>query len=222
MIGKMNAEHWYLYITEPATQLTPPLTPQNETIDGVTNSDLLEMPGNSSESTPTQITGEVNQDETLEILMTDLDVDNAKQFYQEHAAEIAASKSRSALGKVRNNMIEALGSINEESDDSTYDVFEQTSSDHGSINGSLKPEALESTEGHALGAIVSDSCGLSDIYPTSRYPDARIDAFLFAPCGFSANGVIPAPIYADGDNAVDGACSSSRSTHYFTVHVTPE
>ncbi|KAI6911343.1 S-adenosylmethionine decarboxylase proenzyme, partial [Hortaea werneckii] len=28
MIGKMNGEHWYLYITGPGTQLTPPATPE--------------------------------------------------------------------------------------------------------------------------------------------------------------------------------------------------
>jgi S-adenosylmethionine decarboxylase len=71
------------------------------------------------------------------------------------------------------------------------------------------PEEL-TTEGHALGTVVSESCGLSDVYPISRYPDARVDAYLFTPCGFSANGVIPAPDQA------------GTATHYFTVHVTPE
>jgi S-adenosylmethionine decarboxylase len=37
-----------------------------------------------------------------------------------------------------------------------------------------------------------------------------VDAYLFTPCGFSANGVIPAPDQA------------GTATHYFTVHVTPE
>ncbi|KFY42812.1 hypothetical protein V495_04329, partial [Pseudogymnoascus sp. VKM F-4514 (FW-929)] len=58
----------------------------------------------------------------------------------------------------------------------------------------------------------SESCGLSALYPASRYPDARVDAYLFTPCGFSANGVIPAP----------EAPGVGPSTHYFTVHVTPE
>ncbi|CRK34731.1 hypothetical protein BN1723_018556, partial [Verticillium longisporum] len=61
-----------------------------------------------------------------------------------------------------------------------------------------------------------EACGLSNVYPTSRYPDARVDAYLFSPCGFSANGVVPA---APQGNAEDG---KSSSIHYFTVHVTPE
>lgn len=69
------------------------------------------------------------------------------------------------------------------------------------------------TEGHALGTVVSETCGLSEVYPISKHPDARLDAYLFTPCGFSANGVIPAPSTDDGGSA---------TTHYFTVHVTPE
>lgn len=42
-----------------------------------------------------------------------------------------------------------------------------------------------------------------------QYPDSRIDAYLFTPCGFSANAVVPAP-------------EGKTGTHYFTVHVTPE
>jgi S-adenosylmethionine decarboxylase len=97
--------------------------------------------------------------------------------------------------------------------DEAFDVFSNTSSDN---NGGYTPdddvgfpEEL-STEGHALGTVVSEVCGLSDVYPSSRYPDARVDAYLFTPCGFSANGVIPAPDQA------------GTATHYFTVHVTPE
>ena len=43
-----------------------------------------------------------------------------------------------------------------------------------------------STEGHTLGGIVADCCGLTDLYPSHKYPDARVDAYLFTPCGFSA------------------------------------
>ncbi|QSS58267.1 S-adenosylmethionine decarboxylase proenzyme [Histoplasma capsulatum] len=80
---------------------------------------------------------------------------------------------------------------------------------------SLPPELT--TEGHGLGTVVAESCGLSDIYPTSKYPGARVDAYLFTPCGFSANGVVPAP--PSDTNATSKPASGS---HYFTVHVTPE
>ena len=37
-------------------------------------------------------------DETLEILMTDLDEDNARQFYLEHASAIAQANTKCADG----------------------------------------------------------------------------------------------------------------------------
>lgn len=192
MIGKMNGEHWYLYLTEPHTMLTPPASPSHSDSPTDTETKLLSL--------PTAIPGVKHgsvceaEDETLEVLMTDLDEENAKQFYLEHASAVAESQYRGTRS----------GS------DSLVDVFSNTSSENGEFASDEEsyPEEL-TTEGHALGTVVSDSCGLSDVYPKSRYPDSRIDAYLFTPCGFSANAVIPAP-------------EGETGTHYFTVHVTPE
>jgi S-adenosylmethionine decarboxylase len=191
MIGKMNGEHWYLYLTEPHTMLTPPASPSQSDGSVETETKVLSFPpaisgvkqGGMCEA----------EDETLELLMTDLDEENAKQFYLENASAVAERQYRGAHS----------GS------DDLIDVFSNTSSDgEFASDEEAYPEEL-TTEGHALGTVVSDSCGLSDVYPKSKYPDARIDAYLFTPCGFSANAVIPAP---EGESG----------THYFTVHVTPE
>ncbi|KAI1952623.1 spermidine resistance protein [Ophidiomyces ophidiicola] len=189
MIGKMNGEHWYLYLTEPFTSLTPPTTPSHET-----SIKTLSLPdGMNGAKLSDNERGET--DETLEILMTDLDETNAKQFYLDHASAVAEDRYRSHH---RNN-------------EQYLDVFSNNSSDNSDIDSDAEqslPSELTS-EGHALGTVVSESCGLSNVYPTSKYPDSRIDAYLFTPCGFSANGVIPSP-------------NDKSSTHYFTVHVTPE
>ncbi|KAN0078674.1 S-adenosylmethionine decarboxylase [Elaphomyces granulatus] len=188
MIGKMNGEHWYLYLTEPHTMLTLPASHRQETRTRILNLPDFAIKKSGSEKCE-------DHDETLEILMTDLDVENAKQFYLDHA---------SAVAEIRHCAFE------QENDDQ-FDVFSNTSSDMsdpGSDCDNILPSE-PTTEGHALGTVVSESCGLADVYPISKYPDSRIDAYLFTPCGFSANGVIPAP---------DGV----SGTHYFTVHVTPE
>ncbi|KAF2728166.1 S-adenosylmethionine decarboxylase [Polyplosphaeria fusca] len=233
MIGKMNGEHWYLYITGPDTRLTPPPSPDRE---------FLELPetetkylGHPRRLLPEQAT-DAEDDETLELLMTDLDEKNARQFYLEDASAVAEGRFFQKAREARKNAVQALGAIPEENCESlagttplnsanntrphsegSFDVFEQTSSDHSGFNSDEDelafPEEL-TTEGHTLGTVVSETCGLADVYPTSRYPDARIDAYLFTPCGFSANGVVPAP----GGNASQGC----DATHYFTVHVTPE
>lgn len=190
MIGKMNGEHWYLYLTEPHTTLTPPASPVS-TEDSEPDTKQLNMPSHlHTDKTAKVYEGE---DETLEILMTDLDEDNARQFYLEDASSVAETQYQ----------------YTREHDDAV-DVFSNASSDTGDmvLEDQNYPTEL-TTEGHALGSVVSESCGLSSIYPKSQYPGARIDAYQFTPCGFSANGVIPAP--EDG-----------QGTHYFTVHVTPE
>jgi S-adenosylmethionine decarboxylase len=235
MIGKMNGEHWYLYITGPDTQLTPPPSPGTESPEiPETETKFVTHP---QRMLPEQATDE-EEDETLEVLMTDLDEKNARQFYLEDASAVAEGRYIQKAREARKSAIQSLGSIPEEkceslggstmintstaptqvSDDS-FDVFEQTSSDHSGLNSNEEltfPEEL-TTEGHTLGTVVSEGCGLADVYPTSKYPDARIDAYLFTPCGFSANGVIPAP-----GGAPVGSKKGSDATHYFTVHVTPE
>lgn len=228
MIGKMNGEHWYLYITGPDTHLTPPQTPDREVVE--TETKYVAHP---QYMMPEMATNEEG-DETLEVLMTDLDEKNARQFYLEDASAVAEGRYLQKAREARKNAIQSLGTISEEgceslggstmlntstanthTSDDSFDVFEQTSTDHSDEELTF-PEEL-TTEGHTLGTVVSEACGLADVYPTSKYPDARIDAYLFTPCGFSANGVIPAP-----GGAPVGSKKGSDATHYFTVHVTPE
>jgi S-adenosylmethionine decarboxylase len=186
MIGKMNGEHWYLYLTEPFTMLTPPASPQSMESPGVeTETKVIDLPSSLVTDRAAKVCE--GEDETLEVLMTDLDEDNARQFYLEDASAVAAARTKNV--KIADPV----------------DVFDNVSE---SSDLEVSTEAL-SSEGHTLGTAVSDTCGLSNIYPKEKYPDARIDAYQFEPCGFSANGVIPAP-------------AGEKGTHYFTVHVTPE
>ena len=228
MIGKMNGEHWYLYLTEPNTILTPPATPER----AETETRLLDLPASRTAITNCCGLDEDEEDETLEVLMTDLEPENAKQFYLDHASAVAEGQYWEEAHKARKDAKEHLGDLSSSSpsnfqgwnangfsctfdSDDTLDIFSNTSalSTPPDLPVSMSetftvPDEL-STEGHALGTVVSKTCGLADVYPAVKYPDARIDAYLFTPCGFSANGVIPAP-------------SGRNATHYFTVHVTPE
>lgn len=199
LVGKMNGDHWYLYITTPDTEITPPRTPNSEK-ESSSPTRPAKIPTGLMSSFPQIHTGEDYQDETLEILMTDLDVENAKQFYLSHASAVARER------------VPAL--------DDTVDVFNNGAGPDGLQAPMTDIEQL-TTEGHALGTVVSDACGLSEVYPSSKYPDARIDAYLFSPCGFSANAVIPAPVHADAE-VNDDVKKTAGVAHYFTVHVTPE
>ena len=215
MVGKMNGDHWYLYITSPTAPLTPPRTPVSEK-----NSNLSPTRMSSTSKIPTGIVAvngdaiEDEHDETLEILMTDLDQENAKQFYLSHAAALANETTPAKANEARRDAHESLDIVKDSNADATFDVF-----GNGEDAERVLAESL-TTEGHALGTVISDTCGLSGVYPPSIYPDAKIDAYLFTPCGLSANGVIPAPV---APSAADVPSKpASKAAHYFTVHVTPE
>ncbi|KAK2054767.1 adenosylmethionine decarboxylase [Colletotrichum caudatum] len=215
MVGKMNGDHWYLYITTPNKTLTPPRTPEEK--EAVLGS-ACKIPTGSVASFSSGI--EERCDETLEILMTDLDPENAKQFYLSHASAVATDKSRLPQTQAaRDSAHQSLGDMSqvpEKSCDEHVDVFDNTCGSDINEGDRAATEAL-TTEGHAIGTVVSETCGLSSVYPTSKYPGARVDAYLFSPCGFSANGVIPAIV--DDEDVPN---SERNAAHYFTVHVTPE
>jgi S-adenosylmethionine decarboxylase len=196
MVGKMNGDHWYLYITSPNQTLTPPRTPESEA-NGASNLDMA-----------------IGNDETLEILMTDIDPEKAKQFYLSHASAVACDKLAVEAHNAREEARGSLGGLS--ATEPEVDVFSNGADMELDDQEIDKTEEL-TTEGHALGTVVSENCGLSDVYPKSVFPDARVDAYLFSPCGFSANGVVPAPPSADGDTS-----NAAAAGHYFTVHITPE
>ena len=202
MIGKMNGEHWYLYITGPRTNPTPSIVPQTLQPD-VQHVDA--------------------GDETLEILMTDLEESNGQKFYADNAAALAETRTHHAY-EAHKGAVEHLGGALQQdepghtvtdtpTDDSQSDVLAPPRVGNGprpDTNGEALSTPEKSTaQGHTLGSIVTETCGLADIYPQSEWPDARIDSYLFSPCGYSANGVVPQP-------------GGGSTTHYWTVHVTPE
>ncbi|KAJ9139356.1 Adenosylmethionine decarboxylase [Pleurostoma richardsiae] len=225
LVGKMNGDHWYLYITTPSAVSTPPRTPSGEKTSA-NNSPTRNCKIPTGLLSPFHSGGEDdNNDETLEILMTDLDPENAKQFYLSHASAVARDRVPGTAQGARRDAANHLGEISDaqevsssvgslpDTSDETFDVFSNGGTD--GVHTPMTETEVQTTEGHALGTVVSENCGLNDVYPTSKYPDAKIDAYLFTPCGFSANAVIPAP-------PADGAADISSAAHYFTVHVTPE
>lgn len=222
MVGRMNADHWYLYMTSPTSApLTPPLTPRSS--NGGSPSRSSKIPTGIVSTFSGALGVEGHADETLEILMMDLDPELAKQFYLDQASAVASQRVPAQAREARRIAHDSLGDLNGQASaadtDSNVDVFAKCgeSDVSGEPAADADPASIEAltTEGHALGTVVSDTCGLSQVYPPSVYPDTRIDAYLFSPCGFSANGVIPA-LSADAE---DGG---NKTAHYFTVHVTPE
>lgn len=211
MVGKVNGDHWYLYLTLPNTSFLKPCTTGN-TIENKNQSNLLLLDS----------LGYDNNDETVEILMTDLDQENAKKFYVDYASTVATSNtSKDAHEKKEtlNNLKGSHGHIKstEQLNKIEFSMSQENKkrNQHSQLlqNGFLTPpkETLDDSEiahGHTLGTVVTEKCGLLDLFPLSEYPNARVDSHLFSPCGLSVNGIFP---------TID-----DTSAYYFTVHVTPE
>ncbi|CAG8796293.1 2425_t:CDS:2, partial [Cetraspora pellucida] len=124
-VGRVNGDHWFLYLT----------SPQNDIISDNDNiSSRLDV------NVEDQCATNDLDDQTVEVLMTELSPKKMKKFY-----------------------------------------CNNTDNDSG-------------TEG---GARVDRETGLKNLYPS-----AKLDSFLFKPCGYSANGLL--------------------EDSYFTIHVTPE
>lgn len=227
MIGKMNGEHWYLYFAAPNTNLTPPTTPEANGLrsSGIGSKTSLNKDSKSSRSFYKSSANK--QDYTLEILMTDLDEDKSAKFWLNKAVSLARKRRQNPeaeafrlatechdapLAQAKNG-----GHKNNHNELLTRERRNSLQSLPVSANVLPDAEFLQladdlTTEGHALGQLITEASGLADIYPRARYPDAKIDSYLFDPCGFSANGVVP---------TTDGSTGASE-THYFTIHVTPE
>jgi S-adenosylmethionine decarboxylase len=205
MVGKMNGDHWYLYMTDPATR--PPSS--RSSLSGSPPPRLRKMRTGTLDDTGRPDLSEVehqqHHDETLEILMTDLDPENAKKFF--FSQEVCDSDAVQAMINPRNAA---------DGDDDDAGVFANADSDLHPSSAAAAPAHL--SEGHAMGNVMTEACGLAGIFPKDVFPDASIDSYVFTPCGYSANGLVPPP----PAEAVAQPTAAAAPGQYWTVHVTPE
>jgi S-adenosylmethionine decarboxylase len=78
-------------------------------------------------------------------------------------------------------------------------------------------------------AQLSDELGISEIFPKEG---TELDAWTFSPCGYSANALVrwgkdagggaSADVHADGNNGPSGVEDEKTGEGYYTIHVTPE
>lgn len=155
-VGKVNGDHWLLYVTTPTiggtapiSSKAPPLThvESNEAIQLLPSSDLPET--------------SLSQDYTIEILMSDLSREAREPFF--------------------------------------------FSAPPSPVDGASS-ETLPSITGQTLSAAL----GITDIFPPHL---TTLDAYAFAPCGYSCNALL---------KWGDAVTEVGAGEGYYTIHVTPE
>ncbi|GAA5941293.1 adenosylmethionine decarboxylase SPE2 [Sporobolomyces koalae] len=163
-VGRMNGDHWLLYITPPRDDVLLPhalessnsLPPSNpKTPLSSLSTSLSTTPSALPPTSPRKATISLppatrtftqheKPDQTLEILMTQMSPRACRKFYHPSS----------------------------------------TPADPVPYTTPLLASSSGAGDAHELGAILSDELGL-----TAILPGATLDSFLFAPCGFSQNAV---------------------------------
>lgn len=137
LVGSLTGDHWHLYTTEPNLNLPCSNGPQED------------------------------NDQTLEVLMTDLDPKAASKFFtKRHAGDLKLNYQHDVCGM---SDVEDSGSSGSDSD-------QDSTSSHD--------------PGHDLGAIVTKHSGIDRIYENVDSSLQTIDSFGFTPCGYSCNAFI--------------------------------
>ncbi|GAA5844121.1 hypothetical protein JCM11251_001825 [Rhodosporidiobolus azoricus] len=165
-VGRMNGDHWLLYITPPRDDVLLPhalessisMQPAKPDTSLTNLSASLEtkpshafpphLVSRPSASEVPRLVPSSRSDQTLEIMMTQLSPSACAKFY--HPSTPLSSSYTTPLP-----------------------------ADHPLVTGSEGDG-----DAHALGAQLSSDIGL-----TAILPGATLDSFLFAPCGFSQNAV---------------------------------
>lgn len=166
-VGRMNGDHWLLYLTPPADNVLLPnalasasaVQPANPSTPLASLSASLaaapklrstpssvSVPRNPSLPTPSR------PDQTLEILMTGLSPAACASFY--HPS-------------------------------SPFPFSLEGKPPKESYTSPLYPSDARDADAHALGTQLADRLGL-----TNLLPEATTDSFLFSPCGYSSNSVL--------------------------------
>jgi S-adenosylmethionine decarboxylase len=150
-IGPMNGDHWFLYMFSQVQQqvLANGTTPEEDF-----------------------------EDETLELLMTELDADKAQQFYKSTLAETE--------------------------EQAMQDMMQSTTLTKHEEQQLPGADQEEPSVGHVYGTICAKQSGLQQI--CCRKPTSVMDSFVFDPLGYSAN-MVEGPSYATIHITPEPECS---------------
>ncbi|CAG8553510.1 11343_t:CDS:2 [Ambispora leptoticha] len=178
IVGRINGDHWNLYLTSPQDDvlldhkyqhLTPAITTTTTTSRTPSPHHIPEPPVIDTHPPSTFLS------------------DSEKELEQDTLSPTTIKAIMTTASEFQDQTIEILMTNLEKS---SVQKFYQSNS--------KKENGDDDNEGGAKsGARINRESGIADLYP-----EAKLDSFLFTPCGYSANALL--------------------DENYFTVHVTPE
>ncbi|GAA5883058.1 hypothetical protein JCM16303_006814 [Sporobolomyces ruberrimus] len=192
-VGRMNGDHWLLYITPPRDDvLLPHALESSASLPPSNPKTALSSLSTSLSTTPSALPPISPRKGTVSLPSFE---GTSTSTSAPAPPRRPISPPRSPCPSLPDQTLEIL--MTQLSPSACQKFYHPSSTPSAPVAYTSPLLSTETGDAHSLGSQLSDDLGL-----TAILPGATLDSFLFAPCGFSQNAV--------------------RGDRYATVHVTPE
>ncbi|KAF9975942.1 spermidine resistance protein [Actinomortierella ambigua] len=204
-VGKVNGDHWCLYLTAPQDDCLSHITSRRNSVDqedaqaaaALAHAQAAAASASAAEADAiAQATGHPQQPLSIQT-----DRRGSVTNYDDSPIDSPSSSSASSPSLASSSSSFSMSSTASSSASYLFPSHDQTVE---ILMTNLNPEAMkrfyqqpDDVPGTVGGVRVDQDTGLANLFP-----QAQLDSYLFTPCGYSANAL------QDG--------------HYYTIHVTPE
>ncbi|KAF8928591.1 adenosylmethionine decarboxylase [Dissophora ornata] len=191
-VGKVNGDHWCLYLTAPQDDCLSHMTSRRNSVNSLENNtstndenaDLVVVGGRDVENVPQPLS--ILTRECVAAVGQDSPLASPGSSCESSVASSSSSISIASSASSASYLYP--------SHDQTVEILMTNLNPEAMKRFYQRPDDVPGTVG---GVRVDQETGLAGLFP-----QAQLDSFLFTPCGYSANAL------QDGN--------------YFTIHVTPE
>ncbi|KAG0230061.1 spermidine resistance protein [Actinomortierella wolfii] len=204
-VGKVNGDHWCLYLTAPQDDCLSHITSRHNSVDSEDNKAAADAAAaalaEAQAASAAASAAEANAIAQVQALSIQTDRRGSVTHYDDSPIESPSGSSATSPSLASSSSSFSMSSTASSSTSYLYPSHDQTVE---ILMTNLNPEAMKrfyqqptdvpGTEG---GVRVDQDTGLANLFP-----QAQLDSYLFTPCGYSANAL------QDG--------------YYYTIHVTPE
>ncbi|KAF9962105.1 spermidine resistance protein [Modicella reniformis] len=192
-VGKVNSDHWCLYLTAPQDDCLSHITSRRNSTSSMNNNGITN--NNNENNDVVNVGGDASLKDHPLTIVTDRCVSAPGQ---DSPLESPGSSSASSVASSSSSI-----SIASSASSASY-LYPSHDQSVEILMTNLNPKAMkrfyqrsDDVPGTVGGIRVDQETGLAGLFP-----QAQLDSYLFTPCGYSANAL------QDGN--------------YYTVHVTPE
>ncbi|KAF9173064.1 spermidine resistance protein [Mortierella sp. AD010] len=170
-VGKVNGDHWCLYLTAPQDDCLSHITSRRNSASSLDNADLV-------------VVGKHDQNSVahpLSIMTRDCSSEQGEESPMESPRSSSASTLSSSSSSISMASSASSATYLYPSHDQTVEILMTNLNPEAMKRFYQRPDDVPGTVG---GVRVDQETGLAGLFP-----QAQLDSYLFTPCGYSANAV---------------------------------